>query len=80
MTTAFHWIQPYLKAIKERLKDPDSFQARKMLSKNLVKLDDKNYVWHVRLLYGAKNGYGGYTLGKATVLYRAGKAAVYKMD
>ena len=67
-------------AIKERLKDPDSFQARKMLSKNLVKLDDKNYVWHVRLLYGAKNSYGGYTLGNATVLYRAGKAAIYKMD
>ena len=67
-------------AIKEKLKDPNSFQARNMLSKNLVKLDDKNYVWHVRLRYGAKNGFGGYTLGNATVLYRAGKAAIYKMD
>lgn len=47
---------------------------------HLVKLDDKNYVWHVRLRYGAKNSYGGYTLGNATVLYRAGKAAVYEMD
>jgi len=67
-------------AIKEKLKDPDSFQARNLLSKKLVKLDEKNYVWHVRLKYGAKNGFGGYTLGNATVLYRAGKAAVYKMD
>lgn len=67
-------------AIKEKLKDPNSFQARNILSKTLVKLDDKNYVWHVRLRYGAKNGFGGYTLGNATVLYRAGKAAIYKMD
>jgi hypothetical protein len=68
------------RAIKEKLKDPDSFQARKLLSKNLMKLDDESYIWHIKLRYGAKNGFGGYSAGNATVLYRAGKAAIYEMD
>jgi hypothetical protein len=67
-------------AIKDRLKDPDSFQPRKLVSKELIQLEDKTYIWNVKVTYGAKNGFGGYSTGTAEVLFRAGKAVVFKME
>jgi hypothetical protein len=67
-------------AIKSKLKDPLSFQPRELISKNLIKVSDDSYVWRVRIRYGAKNGFGGYTLGNATILYKAGKAVVEDFD
>jgi hypothetical protein len=67
-------------AIKDKLKDPDSFQPRKLVSKELMQLENKTYIWNVKVTYGAKNGFGGYSTGTAEVLFRAGKAVVIKME
>jgi hypothetical protein len=55
--------------IKNRLKDPDSFQPRGVHKLEIV---EKNGVacWEVGITYAAKNGFGGYTMGTATALMR----------
>ena len=55
--------------IKNRLKDPDSFQPRAVHKLEIV---EKNGVacWEVGITYAAKNGFGGYTMGTATALMR----------
>ena len=68
------------KAVRDSLKDPDSFQPRKILHQELKKLDDNSYVWNVALRFGAKNGFGGYTMGTAIVLFRGEKAVLLKIN
>ena len=55
--------------IKNRLKDPDSFQPRGVHKLEIV---DKNGVscWEVGITYAAKNGFGGYTTGTASAFMR----------
>jgi hypothetical protein len=55
--------------IKSRLKDPDSFQPRKVMDLQIV---EKNGIicWHVQIAYGAKNSFNGYTLGVASAFMR----------
>jgi hypothetical protein len=45
-----------------------------------MQLENKTYIWNVKVTYGAKNGFGGYSTGTAEVLFRAGKAVVIKME
>jgi len=68
------------KAVRDSLKDPDSFQPRKILLKELKKLDDKSYAWNVAIRFGAKNGFGGYTMGTAILLFRGEKAVLLKIE
>lgn len=51
--------------IKMRLKDPDSFQPREV---TMPKVAERNGVacWKILLVYGARNGFGGYTKNLAT--------------
>jgi hypothetical protein len=68
------------KAVRDSLKDPDSFQPRQILLKELKKLEDNSYVWNVALRFGAKNGFGGYTMGTAILLFRGEKAVLVKIE
>jgi hypothetical protein len=57
------------RAIKDRLKDPDSFQPRKVLDFGLYEKDGIA-CWIIQIAYAARNSFGGYTLGKATAYMR----------
>jgi hypothetical protein len=57
------------RGIKERLKDPDSFQPRKVLDFGIYEKDGIA-CWIIQIAYAAKNSFGGYTLGTATAYMR----------
>ena len=51
--------------IKRRLKDPDSLQIRELIDLKLVDRET-SICWEVKLKYGAKNSFGGYSTGVIT--------------
>jgi hypothetical protein len=64
--------------IKNRLKDPDSFRPRGV---HKLEVAEKNgvFCWEVGVTYGAKNSFGGYTVGTATAFMRGSELLLLEL-
>ena len=68
------------RTIKQSMKDPDSFQPRKVISAQKDQDSTGRKCWKVVFIFAGKNSFGGYTLNTCTVWMRGSSLLEYKIS